>query len=279
MNDTTEREAWLKGGDALCATLPAATESVYRVILLGTPEVGKGTLAELLGPRLSACHLSTGDVFRAAKPLPAEQISEAMRTAPESMSRGELVQDETVLDMVRERSRCLRCRGGFLLDGFPRTIIQAEALANLLRWERRALTAAVNYDLPAHVIVARLRGRRTCSGCNAVYHETARPPDVPGSCDHCGGKLYQREDDRAEAVRLRMTTYQRSTRPLIDFYGERGQVGDGGCGRRRGGDLRTDIGGFKRGIKTRQAGQKRGQQKMFMVWQGRWSLGIATGLR
>jgi len=145
-----------------------------------------------------------------------------MRTALGAMSRGELVQDETVLDMVRERSRCLRCRGGFLLDGFPRTVVQAEALDNLLKWERRALTAVVNYDLPTDVIVSRLSGRRTCPGCKAVYHETSRPPKTAGVCDTCGGKLYQREDDREEAVRVRMTTYQKSTKPLIDFYDLRG---------------------------------------------------------
>lgn len=222
MIDTPEREAWLKGGDTLCATLPPPPPHIYRLILLGAPGVGKGTQAQLLSQRLGACHLSTGDVFRAAKSLPREALSPAMQTAIASMSRGELVQDETVLAMVRERSRCLRCRGGFLLDGFPRTVVQAEALENLLKWERRALTAVVNYDLPTDVIVARLSGRRTCPNCKAVYHETSRPPKTPGLCDQCGGKLYQREDDRAESVRVRMTAYQRSTKPLIEFYERRG---------------------------------------------------------
>ena len=222
MIDKPEREAWLKGGDTLCATLPPPPPHIYRLILLGAPGVGKGTQAELLSQRLGACHLSTGDVFRAAKSLPREAISPAMQTALASMSRGELVQDETVLAMVRERSRCLRCRGGFLLDGFPRTVVQAEALENLLKWERRALTAVINYDLPTDVIVARLSGRRTCPNCKAVYHETSRPPKTPGICDQCGGKLYQREDDRAESVRVRMTAYQRSTKPLIEFYERRG---------------------------------------------------------
>ena len=217
-----DREAWLKGGDSLCAILPPPPLHIYRLILLGAPGVGKGTQAELLGQRLGACHLSTGDVFRAAKSLPKEQLSPAMQMALASMSRGELVHDETVLAMVRERSRCLRCRGGFLLDGFPRTVVQAEALENLLKWERRALTAVINYDLPTDVIVSRLSGRRTCPGCKAVYHETAHPPKTPGVCDQCGGKLYQREDDRAESVRVRMTAYQRNTKPLIDFYEQRG---------------------------------------------------------
>ena len=222
MTAKLDRESWLKGGEAQCATLPAPPPHIYRLILLGAPGVGKGTQAELLGERLGACHLSTGDVFRAAKSLPKDQLSPAMCTALAVMARGELVQDETVLDMVRERSRCLRCRGGFLLDGFPRTVVQAEALDNLLKWERRALTAVVNYDLPIEVIVARLSGRRTCPGCKAVYHETGRPPKTAGVCDTCGGKLIQREDDREESVRVRMTAYQKSTKPLIDFYERRG---------------------------------------------------------
>jgi adenylate kinase len=222
MIDTNDREAWLKGGDALCGTLPPPPPHIYRLILLGAPGVGKGTQAELLGEKLGACHLSTGDVFRAAKTLPKEQLSPAMQTALGCMAKGELVQDETVLAMVRERARCLRCRGGFLLDGFPRTVVQAEALENLLKWERRALTAVVNYDLPLDVIVARLSGRRTCAGCKAVFHETTRPPKKAGVCDNCGGKLVQREDDRAESVVVRMTAYQKSTKPLIDFYERRG---------------------------------------------------------
>jgi adenylate kinase len=221
MTEQLNRVSWIKGGDALCAPLPPPPAHIYRLILLGAPGVGKGTQAELLAQRLGACHLSTGDVFRAAKTLPKEQLSPAMQKAIVSMSRGELVQDETVLAMVKERSRCLRCRGGFLLDGFPRTAVQAEALENLLKWEHRELSAVVNYDLPLTVIVARLSGRRTCPGCKAVYHETARPPKTPGVCDQCGGKLYQREDDREESVRVRMDAYAKSTKPLIDFYERR----------------------------------------------------------
>ena len=223
MIDQHDRVAWLKGGDALCAPLPPPPLHIYRLILLGAPGVGKGTQAELLGQRLGACHLSTGDVFRAAKSLPKEQLSPAMQTALGSMSRGELVQDETVLAMVRERSRCLRCRGGFLLDGFPRTVVQAEALENLLKWERRALTAVINYDLPADVIVARLSGRRTCPGCKAVYHETARPPaKTRASATIAAANCISARMTGRNRCAVRMTAYQRSTKPLIDFYERRG---------------------------------------------------------
>ena len=137
------------------------------------------------------------------------------------MRKGELVPDETVLAMVKERVACLRCEGGFLLDGFPRTVAQAEALDKLLAGERLKLDAVLSYDLPLEQVVARLSGRRTCPNCKAVFHIEARPPKVPGVCDHCGGKLYQREDDRPESVRVRMEAYERSTAPLADFYRRR----------------------------------------------------------
>jgi adenylate kinase len=137
------------------------------------------------------------------------------------MRRGELVPDATVLAIVRERARCLRC-GGFLLDGFPRTVPQAEALEQLLSSLQRPLDAVVSYELPIDQIVARLSGRRTCPACKGVYHVSARPPAVAETCDHCGVKLHQREDDRPEAVRARMETYATNTAPLAAFYEERG---------------------------------------------------------
>jgi adenylate kinase len=136
--------------------------------------------------------------------------------------RGELVPDATVLEMVRERRVCLHCRGGFILDGFPRTVGQAESLKKLMQDEALSLTAVINYDLPAHEIVQRLGGRRTCSQCKAVYNLTERPPKVADRCDLCQGPLFQRDDDRPEAIRVRLDTYERSTAPLIDFYREMG---------------------------------------------------------
>jgi adenylate kinase len=184
--------------------------------------VGKGTQAELLCRHSGACHLSTGDVFRAAKSLPASEQSAAMKTALQSMARGELVSDETVLEMVRERKKCLACPAGFLLDGFPRTVNQAEALEVLLKEGNLPLTAVVNYEMAIDKIVARLAGRRTCSKCKAVFHTVNLPPKKEGICDHCGAPLIQREDDRPESIRVRMKAYQKSTKPLIDFYQKRG---------------------------------------------------------
>ena len=218
-----DRAAWLKAGKATCSHPPLrAPVKAWRLILLGAPGVGKGTQAELLHERLGACHLSTGDVIRAAKTLPDGQRSPAMDCALDFMRRGDLVPDQTVLDMVSERLRCLHCCGGFLLDGFPRTVVQAEALEKLMQREEVAMTAVLNYELPLEEIVARISGRRTCSNCKAVYHAVSRPPRVKNVCDNCGGKLFQREDDRPESVRVRMEAYEKSTRPLIKFYRERG---------------------------------------------------------
>ena len=218
MAQNHDRTAWLKGGDALCHTEPNGTAKPNRLVLLGAPGIGKGTQAELLCKNLGTCHLSTGDVFRAAKCLDDGERSPALDSALTFMKRGQLVPDATVLDMVRERTRCLRCPGGFLLDGFPRTVPQAEALAALLKEQNVPLNAVLSYELPIEQVVARLSGRRTCAGCKAVFHLQTRPPKVEGICDQCGGSLYQREDDRAEAIRVRMQAYEQSTVPLVDFY-------------------------------------------------------------
>ena len=138
------------------------------------------------------------------------------------MQRGELVSDETVIELVRERVGCLRCNGGFLLDGFPRTLAQAEALNDILASERVALDAVASYVLPLEQVVARIGGRRVCTGCKAVYHVEAQPPAVAGICDKCGSALEQRPDDRPDAVRVRMEAYAQSTLPLRDYYRARG---------------------------------------------------------
>jgi adenylate kinase len=216
-----ERASWLHGGRGLCETLPIPPKEVRRLVLLGAPGVGKGTQAQLLCQWCRACHLSTGDVFRAAKGLPAGARTVALESALGSMARGELVSDETVLAMVHERVRCLRCTGGFLLDGFPRTVAQAEALEQLLRAEALPLTAVIQYDLPIDKVVQRLAGRRVCANCKGVFHLDSNLSS-PETCSRCGGKLYQREDDRPEAIRVRMKAYNRSAEPLAEYYRERG---------------------------------------------------------
>jgi len=217
-----DRAGWLQGPPHACSQLPDSVRHPWRLILLGAPGVGKGTQAALLNKELQACHLSTGDVFRAAKSRSECDLTPSMKSALDCMRRGDLVPDSTVLDMVRERTACLRCGGGFILDGFPRTLEQAEALAELLASEKLPLTAVVNYELPESEIVARLGGRLTCEKCKAVFHAVERPPKVSGVCDLCHGKLFQREDDRPESIRIRLEAYDRLTFPLIQFYKKAG---------------------------------------------------------
>lgn len=134
------------------------------------------------------------------------------------MRKGALVPDSTVWDVVRERGLCLRCRGGFILDGFP----QAAALRGLMEHEKVPLNAVVSYELPLPEIVERLSGRRTCEKCKAIYHSAQQPPQAEGVCDRCGSRLYQREDDRSESITVRMEAYERNTAPLIEFYKDLG---------------------------------------------------------
>jgi adenylate kinase len=161
-------------------------------------------------------------VFRTAKCLPESKRSRSLTEALGYMKRGELVPDATVLGMVRERVDCLRCEGGFLLDGFPRTVAQAEALEGILVAEQVRLDGVLNYELPLEEIVSRLSGRRTCSQCKAVYHVTMQPPRTEGCCDHCGAALFRREDDEPASIRVRMEAYDRSTAPLTEYYQRRG---------------------------------------------------------
>lgn len=218
-----DRPAWLQGPPAECEVLPRVLQP-KRLILLGAPGAGKGTQADLLHQRLGACHLSTGDIFRAEGKCDECDQSPAIKQALAYMRRGELVPDATVWEMVRERSGCLHCRGGCILDGFPRTLRQAEQLQELMESERIPLTAVLNYDVPFPEIVERLGGRRTCESCKAVYHATERPPKMPGWCDRCGGKLFQREDDQPASIQVRLEAYERSTAPLIKFYRNLGML-------------------------------------------------------
>jgi len=226
-----DRVPWLQGPSAdsveravKCSIVSAESKNPWRLILLGAPGVGKGTQAELLTERLGACHLSTGDVFRAASKRRDCDQSPAMKAALEYMRRGELVPDSTVWEMVRERRECILCTGGFILDGFPRTLSQAESLKELMEKEHLSLSAVVNYELSVDEIVQRLSGRRTCDECKSVFHVTEKPSKGKGVCDRCGGRLFHREDDRPEAITVRLEAYERSTAPLIQFYKNLGLV-------------------------------------------------------
>jgi adenylate kinase len=216
--DKNDRAAWLKGPSIKCSGLPEKLNRPWRLVLLGPPGVGKGTQADLLTRRLGACHLSTGDLFRDAKHRSEREQTLAMGAALNFMKRGALVPDAIVWELIRERTSCLHCQGGFVLDGFPRTLAQAKALQVLLENERLSLDAVVTYELPGAEIISRLSGRRTCEKCKAIFHQTAQPPRIEGICDRCGGALFQRDDDRPESIAVRLDAYEHSTAPLIQFY-------------------------------------------------------------
>jgi adenylate kinase len=219
-----DRAAWLKGPAAHCSLLPNEREHAWRLVLLGAPGVGKGTQADLICQRMGVCHLSTGDVFRMAAGGCECAVTPAMTAALGYMRSGQLVPDTTVWDIVKERVGCLRCHGGFVLDGFPRTLAQATAMQKLCAQEGLWLDAVLNYELPTAEIVSRISGRRVCEKCKAVFHVTQRPSKAAGICDHCGGKLLQREDDRPESVKVRLETYEKATKPLIEFYHAQGKL-------------------------------------------------------
>lgn len=213
-----DRAGWFEGSGADCTPDAGSAGRSWRLVLLGAPGVGKGTQAECLNKRLGACHLSTGDLFRDAEHRDAGHQSPAMAQAMESMHHGALVSDTTVWELVRERGDCLRCSAGFLLDGFPRTLAQAEQLKAYLEGEKVPLTAVLDYEMPVDEIVKRLSGRRICEKCHSVFHVTWRPPKVAGVCDVCGGRLQQREDDQPSSISIRLEAYRHSTAPLIQYY-------------------------------------------------------------
>jgi adenylate kinase len=189
-----------------------------RVVLLGPPGAGKGTQAKLLQDRFAARQISTGDILRRAV---ADQ-SPLGKQAAEYIRRGELVPDRLIIDLVAERLKEKDCETGFVLDGFPRTIAQAQSLEEILKRMGLGLDCVLSVQVPDKLIVERLSGRRTCKGCGALYHVVFDPPKAAETCNRCGGELFQRDDDREETVTNRLKVYEDQTAPLVSYYRERG---------------------------------------------------------
>jgi adenylate kinase len=188
------------------------------MVLLGPPGAGKGTQARALGAMWKIPQVASGDLLRAA----VREGSELGREATRFMDRGQLVPDELVLKLIAERLAQPDAKAGFILDGFPRNVAQAETLAGMLDRAGLKLDKVVAVIVPDEEIVKRISGRRTCENCAAMYHVSFEPPAKPGICDKCGGELYQREDDAEETVRERLKVYSEATRPLLDHYGRLG---------------------------------------------------------
>lgn len=188
-----------------------------KIVLLGPPGAGKGTQAEVLTKKLLVPHISTGDMFRAA----IKNGTEMGMLAKSYMDKGQLVPDEVTVGIIKDRIAQPDCTDGFLLDGFPRTIAQAEALDNLLA-DRGGLDAVLNISVPLENLVSRLTGRRMCRACGNIYHLLYNPPADPAKCDACGGELYQRDDDKEETVMNRLNVYEAQTAPLIEYYEKAG---------------------------------------------------------
>lgn len=189
-----------------------------RIVLLGPPGAGKGTQAKLMQKTIGIPHISTGDLLRAA----VDGQSELGRAAQDYMERGELVPDGLVIDMIDHRLQQNGGVPGFMLDGFPRTVAQAEALEEMLASQHVGLDHVLSLEVPREQIVRRLSGRRTCRQCGAMYHAELDPPTRSDVCDRCGGTLFQREDDREDTIRARLDVYDRATAPLTAFYRTRG---------------------------------------------------------
>ena len=185
-----------------------------KVIMLGAPGAGKGTQAVRVAEAFSIPHISTGDIFRAN----IKGGTELGKKAKAYMDAGQLVPDELVCDLVADRIQQEDCVNGFVLDGFPRTIPQAEALDAALSKLGQAMDFAVNIDVPNEAIITRMSGRRACLSCGATYHIVYKAPKVADVCDTCGNGLVIREDDKPETVKNRLTVYHDQTQPLIDYY-------------------------------------------------------------
>jgi adenylate kinase len=188
-----------------------------RVVLLGPPGAGKGTQAKLLQEKFAACQISTGDILRQAI---ADQTPLG-KEAGQYVSRGALVPDDVIVKLVAARLKEQNCAKGFILDGFPRTIPQAENLDRILKQMGLGLNRVLSVQVPQSVIIERLAGRRTCKNCGALSHVAFSPTKKAGVCDQCGGEIYQRTDDQEETVANRLRVYENQTAPLIEYYRQR----------------------------------------------------------
>ena len=189
-----------------------------RLIFLGPPAAGKGTQARRLAAECCLAHVSTGDILRAAA-----KVGTALgRKAQQYMDRGALVPDDVMIGIIQERLQKSDCVRGFILDGFPRTVPQAEALTGLLESLEKPIDYVVNMEVPTEEILSRMSGRLTCQNCSMMFNLILNPPRVAGRCDCCGGPLVQRADDRVETVHERLAIYRQSTQPLVEYYRERG---------------------------------------------------------
>ncbi|MFN3384341.1 MAG: adenylate kinase [Archaeoglobaceae archaeon] len=206
------------------------------LILLGAPGAGKGTQAKIIMGRYRIPQISTGDMLREA----VAKGTELGKKAKEYMTQGKLVPDDVVIGIVRERLAQKDCENGFILDGFPRTLPQAEALDKMLKEMGKKIDAVINVNVPEEEVVKRIVNRRTCKVCGAIYHLIYSPPKKEGVCDKCGGELYQRDDDKEETVRERFRVYKKNTEPLIDYYKRKGILYDV--------DGTKDIEGVKREV-------------------------------
>ena len=195
-----------------------AGEGAVRVVLLGPPGAGKGTQAQLLEQRFGACQVSTGEILRKA----AREQTPLGKKAAQYLGRGELVPDHVMVKLVAERLRGEDCQSGFILDGFPRTIAQADGLERVLEEIGLALDSVLCIQASDEVVIKRLSGRRTCKVCGNLYHVLFNPPARPEVCDRCGGELYRREDDREEMVVARLRVYESETAPLKEYYRRQG---------------------------------------------------------
>ena len=193
-----------------------------KIIMLGAPGAGKGTQAKKIAAQYSIPHISTGDIFRAN----IKNNTELGQKAKTYMDKGELVPDSLVVDLIMDRFKEADCANGYVLDGFPRTIPQAEVLDKALTELGDKIDYAINVDVPDENIINRMSGRRACVGCGATYHIKYNPTKVEGVCDACGEKLILRDDDKPETVKNRLSVYHEQTQPLIDYYNKAGVLAE-----------------------------------------------------